>query len=323
VDHQWILNALQKIHVGAFEFNLKARDPLVLPAYKGSTLRGGFGYAFKKVVCALKNQDCPACLLKEKCLYSYVFETPPPANTRIMRKYKAAPHPFIIEPPLERQRIYKPGAEFQFGLILIGRAIDYLPYFIYTFDELGRTGIGKGKAGFDLVSVNCNGDQIYDSQTKTLKPIDIPQPGVERSLPFSLQPSALCLSFLTPTRIQYNEHLTLDLEFHILVRNLLRRLSLLYYFHCNGDPSNWDFKGMIEKAKEVKVKKENLRWYDWERYSGRQETRMKMGGFVGEITFEGEIEPVIPLIRMGEVLHVGKGTSFGLGKYEIREDVRE
>ena len=117
--------------------------------------------------------------------------------------------------------------------------------------------------------------------------------------------------------------MTLDLEFHILIRNLLRRLSLLYYFHCNGDPSAWDFKGIIEKAKEVKVEKQNLRWYDWERYSGRQETTMKMGGFVGEITFEGEIVPFMPLIKTGEILHVGKGTGFGLGKYEIERDGRE
>lgn len=109
----------------------------------------------------------------------------------------------------------------------------------------------------------------------------------------------------------------------ILIRNLLRRLSLLYYFHCGGDPSEWDFKGIIERAKEVTVKNRNLRWYDWERYSGRQDTRMKMGGFVGEITFEGNIEPFMPLIKAGEVLHVGKGTGFGLGKYRIVKDIRE
>ena len=127
----------------------------------------------------------------------------------------------------------------------------------------------------------------------------------------------LTLNFLTPTRILYNSHLTLDLEFHILIRNLLRRLSLLYYFHCGGDPSEWDFKGIIEIAKDVKVKKQALTWYDWERYSTRQDTRMKMGGFVGNISFEGNIEPFMQLIKAGEILHVGKGTSFGLGKYRI------
>ncbi len=120
-----------QIKTGSFSFNVKALEPIILPPYKGSTLRVGFGYAFKRVVCAIRDKECPNCLLKEKCVYSYVFETPPPSDTKIMRKYKSAPHPFVIEPPSERRRGYKPGDEINFGLILIGRAIDYLPYSIY------------------------------------------------------------------------------------------------------------------------------------------------------------------------------------------------
>src|SRR4030043_1008597 len=97
------------IKTGSFSFNVKALEPIILPPYKGSTLRGGFGYAFKRLVCALKDRECPDCLLKEKCVYSYIFETPPPSDTKVMRKYRTAPHPFIIEPPPEKRRGYKPG----------------------------------------------------------------------------------------------------------------------------------------------------------------------------------------------------------------------
>ena len=322
-----------------FTFSLNASEPMILPTFKGSTLRGGFGYAFKRVVCAIKNKECPDCLLKEKCIYSYVFETPPPSDTKIMRKYIAAPHPFILEPPPEKRRGYKTGDEISFGLILIGKAIDYLPYFVYAFDELGRIGIGKGRAKYELKTVKCENNPvipakagiqtIYESETKTLNPfvystlnlesdILLPQATCRGGNPESHDHETLTLHFLTPTRIHYDKHLTIDLEFHILIRNLLRRLSLLYYFHCEGDPSGWDFKGIIDKAKDIKVIKRDLKWYDWERYSARQDTRMKMGGFVGEITFEGDIEPFMHLIKAGEILHVGKGTSFGLGKYEIK-----
>jgi CRISPR-associated endoribonuclease Cas6 len=305
-----------------FQFRLTALEPLILPSYKGSTLRGGFGHAFKRVVCAIRNKECPNCILKEKCVYSYVFETPPPSDTKMMRKYKAAPHPFIIEPSSEKRRGYKPGDEINFGLTLIGRAIDYLPYFIYTFDELGRTGLGKGKAKYELSDVSCDGKMIYDSISKTLKSfesasLDVGIPTLAKGGEGGFPNRQLTLNFLTPTRILYSGSLTLDLEFHMLIRNLLRRMSLLYYFHCSGDPSEWDFKGLIERAKEVKVREKNLRWYDWSRYSGRQETRINMGGFVGEISFEGNIGPFKPLISAGEILHVGKGTGFGLGRYVV------
>ncbi len=313
-----------KINYKSFILSIKAQEPLILPSYKGSTFRGGFGNVFKKIVCALKKRDCLDCMLKDKCIYCYIFETPPPSSTAIMRKYTTAPHPFIIEPPLEKKTIYKPDEQISFALTLIGRAIDYISYFIYTFDELGRTGIGKGRGQFALQTVTShdsedNSVKIYSSDTKTIKSLSpsylSPIYNHSESNTFNLK--LLTLNFLTPTRIIYDGHLTLDLEFHILIRQLLRRISLLSYFHCGADISDWNFKEIIEKARDVKVKESNLKWHDWERYSARQDTKMKMGGFIGEITFEGNIEPFIPLINAGEILHVGKGTSFGLGKYQI------
>ncbi len=307
---------------GNFLFTIVPNNPLILPAYKGSTFRGGFGSVFKRLVCIAKNNECAVCFLKEKCAYSYIFETPPPPGTEIMRKYEATPHPFVIEPPPEKRRGYKPGDEIKFGLILIGKAIEYLPYFIYTFDELGRTGITKDKTKYELKNVSCNGEKIYDSETKTLKSFKtsslILDNTVVNDSDSEWRNMTISLSFLTPARILYDGRLTLDLEFHILIRNLLRRLSLLYYFHCNGDPSGWNFNGLIEKSKNIKVKENKLRWYRWKRYSARQNTKINMGGFVGEITFEGKIEPFIPIIKAGEVLHIGKGTGFGLGKYSIQ-----
>lgn len=302
-----------------FEFQIKPEELIILPAYKGSTLRGGFGNAFKRIVCAIRSKECTECILKEKCIYSYVFETPPPSDTKIMRKYTSAPHPFIIEPPPERKRSYTLKDEITFGLILIGKSIDYLPYFIYTFDELGKLGIGKGRGKYNLKKVKSKGRIIYDSKTKTLKTFKhdfLSLYSILKKIDTHIS-KQLTINFLTPTRIVYNGHLTFDLEFHILMRNLLRRLSLLSYFHCNVDTTDWDFKGIIEKAKDIKVKDKSLKWYDWERYSARQDTRMKMGGFVGEIVFEGNIAPFMPIIKAGEVVHAGKGTGFGLGKFEI------
>lgn len=298
-------------------FQTISKELIILPSYKGSTLRGGFGNAFKRIVCAIKNKDCTDCLLKEKCVYSYIFETLPPADTKIMRKYTNAPHPFIIEPPPERKCDYTPEDEITFGLTIIGNAIEYLPYFIYTFEELGKIGIGKGRGKYDLRKVKSVNKIIYDSADKTIKTFKTDQLSLNYTALNTKGHQSLTLDFLTPTRINYDRHLTFELEFHILIRNLLRRLSLIYYFHCKGDPSDWDFNGIIEQAKNIKVKNRDLKWYDWERYSARQDTKMKMGGFTGSITFEGNIEPFLPLIKAGEVLHVGKGTSFGLGRYSV------
>ncbi len=253
-----------------------------------------------------------------------MFETPPPSGTRIMRKYRAVPHPFVIEQPLEKRSGYKPEHEISFNLVLIGRALEYLPYFIYTFEEIGNIGIGKDRGKYSLKTVEVlNSDKlphqvIYDSNSKTVKSFECPPQIISFPDSQASDNKYLSLTFLTPTRISYNNALTGNPEFHILVRNLLRRLSLIAYFHCDVDMTHWDFRGIIEMAKEVKVKQNSLRWFDWERYSARQNTRMKLGGFIGDITFEGNINPFMSLIRVGELIHAGKGTTFGLGKYEVK-----
>lgn len=318
---------LSHFRFGQFEFVLRTLDNIRLPAYKGSTLRGGFGHAFKKVVCVNKDRVCESCLLKGKCVYSYIFETPPPSNTLKMRKYPFAPHPFVITPPLEAKRTYREGDTLCFELTLIGKSIDFLPYFIYTFDELGRMGIGKGKGKYQLEEVRAihvgerskvkDGEAIliYSGKDKTLRN-NFRVLTVDDIGPFDLSSSTLSLNFMSPTRLKYDGQLSPNLEFHILFRNLLRRTSLLSYFHCEKQ-LDLDFKELIDEAKEVKVQKEDLRWVDWERYSNRQDTKMKMGGFIGSVTFTGDFKEFLPFLILGGYIHVGKGTSFGLGKYEI------
>lgn len=243
-----------------------------------------------------------------------------------MSRYEKAPHPFVIEPPLEKKQVYGPDDEIIFNLILVGRAAEYLPYFIYSFDELGKKGIGSDRGKYELKKVfaitdsqPAYGNIIYSSETKMLHRFETSNLCLapEEMKSYTTSPLFITLDFLTPVRIVYQGQLVLQLEFHILLRNLLRRLALLYYFHCDGDPSVINFKALIEEASKVKVTESNLRWHDWERYSSRQDTKMKLGGFKGHITFSGNLSEFTPYLNAGEVLHVGKGTTFGLGQYRI------
>lgn len=311
-----------------FNFTIEASDQLALPSYKGSTFRGAFGNTFKRIVCALKRNDCRECLLNTRCVYVYVFETTPPECTEIMgmSKYETVPHPFVIEPPVESQRTYKSGDILHFNLILAGKGIDYLPYFLYTFEELGRIGIGKGRGKYKFLSVRDGDDTVYSIEDKILrntasKELHIQEdfePGADTDCDPDLN-ETITLRFLTPARIKHQRSFTVKLEFHVLIRSLLRRLCLLYYFHCGGKEPSWNYKGIIREAEKIVIEKDTLRWRDWERYSSRQDVRMKMGGVTGEITYRGSFKPFTSILQAGSILHIGKGTSFGLGKYEIQQ----
>lgn len=270
-----------------------------------------------------KDKECSDCLLRHQCVYSYIFETPLPPDSEIMRKYPQVPHPFVLIPPLEADRSYKKGGEIDFGLTLIGKAIDYLPYFIFTFEELGKIGIGKDKGKFSLIevySLGSNGEEklIFEhNHRQLLNLFDTSFPFKDKSNDSTAK--QIKIVFLTPVRIKYAGTFGNELEFHILIRSLLRRISTLAYFHCGERQPAIEFKKSIEKAKKVKIERSNLRWYEWERYSSKQNTKMSMGGFIGDVTYKGDFDEFVPWLKAGELVHVGKGTSFGLGKYQLVE----
>ncbi len=47
---------------------------------------------------------------------------------------------------------------------------------------------------------------------------------------------------------------------------------------------------------------------------------MKFGGLLGSISYEGDLAPFMPYLALGEWLHVGGKTSFGLGRYRIMRE---
>ncbi len=69
---------------------LRAKENIKLSSDKGSVIRGAFGFAFRKVCCPFPSKDSQECLLQNRCVYSYIFETPRPAHSKIMRLYEKA-----------------------------------------------------------------------------------------------------------------------------------------------------------------------------------------------------------------------------------------
>lgn len=317
-------------HLAKYELSLEAgEEGLSLPPYKGSTLRGGFGAVFKRIACSLRHTGCQACLLQSSCPYAYIFETAPPPGAEALRNYSSIPRPFILEPPLETKTEYAPGEKLHFSLILIGKAISYLPYFIVAFRELGEVGIGRQRKKFRLDQIRAihpvsgANEIIYQAQEQLVRNVDLTwQCDIGKTLvdskdvPEFQAVRKIYLDFQTMTRLKFEEKFVRRVEFHMLIRSLLRRFSSLAYFHHGWEPE-LDFAGLIERAAAVRLVQDQTRWVDWERYSSRQGSKMNMGGVAGRVEYEGDLDEFMPLLRLGELIHVGKGAVFGMGKFII------
>src|SRR5918996_2898044 len=128
--------AAATLALARYRVTFEALEPLALPEYLGSTLRGAFGHAFRKLCCpAAPGATCP---IPAACPYHLVFETAPPPDSQALRTHEEIPRPFVIAPPHAAAEQYGRGDRVVFDLTLIGRAREFLPHFVVTLREVDR-----------------------------------------------------------------------------------------------------------------------------------------------------------------------------------------
>ena len=118
------------------------------------------------------------------------------------------------------------------------------------------------------------------------------------------------LEFLTPLRIKkQNKFATRDVELLEILLSIYKR-----HLELQGLP----YKRVKLDTSYITVSK-NLRYQELTRRSNKQRTTMNLGGLMGEIIISNVNKEVYNLLKIGEVIGVGKSTVFGLGKIKIED----
>jgi hypothetical protein len=308
--------------IARVRFELEATEPVRLPTYPGSAWRGLLGHSLRRTVCVTRQRTCEGCLLTGTCSYSVFFESPPSSPERASR-YTALPHPFVLDVEANPEHDVAAGETLRLGVNLIGPAINLLPYLIQAMDRAGEQGLGRSGGRFVLRGVvaedglgSGHWHPVYDAESREYHRLVGAPPHVEWPAPVG----PLCMNFQTPLRIKRHGHFVgaADLAPADLLRNLLYRLSSLADFY-GGAVAPFDWAELGASARDLTVTASGLAWSDWTRFSSRQQTTMQMGGLVGQLTLDGSTIPALwPALWLGQWTHVGKGTSFGLGKYRLK-----
>lgn len=297
------------VQFAQFRLRLSPQETLYLPARnKGNVLRGALGTMLRRLCCHPQCPGAARCEHRAVCPYALVFEPAAPPGVRALSNYEAIPRPFVIRPPLatengavqivEKTR-YEPGEILEFGLILVGRSIELLPHFVQAFERLGEEGFGLNRA-------RCRLERVEQIETDR-SALHIPHP-------------AIVLRFLTPTHLVAGGKAVRRPEFHHLVCRLRDRLNALATFYCGG-PLDLDFRGLAARAGGVRCVRRDLRWEARARLSTRTGRRHPIGGFVGECEFAADspdaLAEFLPLLDLGQHLHVGKHAAFGNGWLQL------
>lgn len=294
-----------------YRFCAEVQKPLELPFYAGSMLRGAFGQALRRLACVERRSECADCSLTAVCLYTALFEA---AKAPRAQNKPVNPNPYVIEPPPVGHQVLSVGQHLEFSMVLIGNAIPHLPLIILAWQQALQHGLAKGKSRCQLQSVYSEHDSkpIF-TQGRGYSPPDIPK------LPAINNTQALSLVFQTPLRLQHQSGRVglRELTAPVLLIALLRRIQALCQEHLTDDVCP-ELSHLFQHLNQVQVTDtQGLHWVDWTRYSSRQQQNMTLGGLMGEVRLEGNLEPFIPLLYLGQWLHLGKNTTFGMGQYII------
>lgn len=301
-------------------------DDAALPAYKGGMLRGGFGYAFQRATCPApcwgQAERCDQPVI---CPYRWVFETPRPAGVERLHDLQDVPRPFVIDLPNDRRTQLEAGDSLEFGLTLIGRGLDYLPFFLFGFARLGELGLGVKRARANVERVIAlegwghSGPTLYADGA--YQGAAGPLPGLsmaEVQARAASLPADLRLTLRTPLRVKAKGAFIERVDVAALARAACWRLGALALFHGDG-PWEQDYRALLAAAAAVRVEAAELRWEEWERQSdhGGTARRMQLGGLVGRAVLRDVTAEVRAALLAGSLVHVGKSCVFGHGDYRL------
>ena len=276
-----------------FRFHFRALEPLRLPPGGSANLvRGACGLFLRKAAPAE--------------VYSRIFEPrrdlgPAPSGLADW------PRPFVFRTARLDGIDAAAGDAFSFDLHLFDLRQPVLPYFETAFAAWVASGIGPGRRRARLDRVEPLG---LDDQ---------PNLGAPCVLPLDMEPAAvdhLIVSFVTPTELKAAGQVVDHPEFAVLFARLRDRIATLRALYGQG-PLDVDFRGMGERAGAIRLIHCDLTWYHASRTSRRTGQTHPLGGFTGEVRYQGMLAEFLPWLRVGRWTGVGRQTVWGKGELRV------
>jgi len=256
------------------------------PYFIGSQLRGALGYALKKVSCINPSFRCEGCFSASSCTYYQFYE-----QKNSFHKYR-----FDFELGL---------AYYDFNLYLYDTATKQLPYIVSAlYMMLTKNGLGKERTIYPEFELFIN-----DKQSLKNGELNLPNKYVQELQIDDMHVNVI-LYLKTPLRIKKGNNFIRDdrLELKDIINSIYQRQMQLL------DKGYKKFPYSIQGE----IIKKDLYYRELTRMSNRQKTTMNLGGIMGEIEIIGLNKECYEVLKVGELIGVGKQTVFGLGKIKVK-----
>ena len=123
------------------------------------------------------------------------------------------------------------------------------------------------------------------------------------------------VNLVTPLRMKRLGTEDWHLHFRGVLRNVLTRVANLAYRYC-GYEDFMEFPEILYKSGVVRTISEKFYQED-KKSSFTQRVDVRKTGSLGNIVYRGNITEFWGIVRLAELLHLGKNTSFGFGRIVV------
>ena len=306
-------------------FTARVEEACRLPRNKASALRGGVGQMMILQNCILvsgsrTDEDCCECSCQEECLVQRFLYTPVSVQPAFSAEKLSMGYLFECENYYED---FVEGDTFDFHVILFGKSRVYLNLLLQAVWALGQQGLGKDRGRFSIVrilnsrkeDILCDGYGGMQIRKDRYYPETFAGYAQFRMQQLQKNGCRGVLKFQTETDIRFRKERMLEFNMEAIVSALARRA---YLFNCfEGTDMDLDIfmEEMLSDLPQICCQKVNQ--IQVKRFSSRQMSSMRLGGIKGEVRLDGLPGQLLPWMLAGEIMHIGKNTSFGFGRYRV------
>ncbi|MCQ2517562.1 MAG: CRISPR system precrRNA processing endoribonuclease RAMP protein Cas6 [Lachnospiraceae bacterium] len=294
-------------------FTLALEADCQLPMHKASAIRGGIGEMLLRANC-IRNRDCENCDFYDECIVQRTMYSKFEKKPEFVTNGESVGYVINCR---NSETEFKEGDEISFTLTLFGRTIVYFNQYIQALYALGRSGLGGSRARFTIKSVRnsfrkdiIDGANIYMGEYRISTIGDYVksrmrdfEDGLPREIVFS-----------TPLSVKHRGEVITTFDPEAVIKATQRRLYILNCFE-NNDVE--DFYRSEPGSMELRTGR--IATASIPRFSFRKQSKMVFKGIYGSAEIENFDEELLPLLLAGELMHIGKNTSFGFGEIRLKK----
>ncbi|MCD8109620.1 MAG: CRISPR system precrRNA processing endoribonuclease RAMP protein Cas6 [Clostridiales bacterium] len=288
-------------------FILEMAEDTILPAQKTSALRGGLGQMLLGQNC-IRDKKCGICPFQKDCVvwdtfYSRMERRPDYVTGKESVGY-------LIE-CTDRKTRFPAGSILGFRLTLFGSSIAFFNIYLQAFYYLGVAGLGANYSRFRIREVkNTEGESLVRGDMVDMQKyrIHMIRDYVERRKRTLRDGGDYIMTFRSLFCMKFQGEYLSRFSGEALVKGAARRIQMLNFY-------NEQEAELHEFAEFPDIREQEARYGKVQRYSSTQNSKVWLYGIRGRVVFLSMPEDCLDYLLAGELVHIGKNTSFGFGQY--------